>query len=209
MSFSHRITAIEVCELPPAAQSNRSLIQSIQMFLGVDGVEDIELEVIGFHYGVCDKVEIAGDLITLEIFYIPNRGVHKIAITDTEKTRTFGHKEGNKDSANTEKFMLRFSNSSLRPIGLQGRWKNQGLTALGIITIDTECIPEDGVYVEPDSESNADKDIVYVEVEKVLPAPDPIIKEVNTDTGIIVAVVVTILIMIVANALLCYFCIKK
>ena len=37
MSFSHRITAIEVCELPPAAQSSRSLIQSVQMFLGVDG----------------------------------------------------------------------------------------------------------------------------------------------------------------------------
>ena len=74
------------------------------MFLGVDGVEDIELEVIGFHYGVCEKVEITGDLITLEIFYLPNRGVHKIAVTDTEKTTTFGHKEGKKDSANTEKF---------------------------------------------------------------------------------------------------------
>lgn len=208
MSFGHRVSAIEICELPPAAQSARSLIQSIQMYLGVDGEEDIELEVIGFHYGACEKVEIAGDLLTMEIFFIPRRGVHKIAITDTEKTTTFGHKEGQSDPSDTEKFFLRFADSDKRPIGLQGRWKNNGLTALGIITLDTECIPKDGVYVEPGSGPEPEKEIVYVEVEKVLPAPDPIIKE-SDPTGIIIAVVVTILILIIVNLLLCFFCIKK
>ena len=209
MSFGHRVSAIEICELPPAAQSSRSLIQSIQMRLGVDGGEDIELEVIGFHYGACELVEIAGDLLTMEIFFIPRRGVHKIAITDTEKTTTFGHKEGQSDPSDTERFVLRFADPSERPIGLTGRWKNNGLTALGIITLNTECIPKDGVYVPPSSDkTEPEKEIVYVEVEKVLPAPDPIVKE-SDPTGIIIAVVVTILILIIVNLLLCFCCIKK
>ena len=143
----------------------------------------------------------------MEIFFIPRRGVHKIAITDTEKSRTFGHKEGSSDPAETEKFFLRFSDSDLRPIGLQGRWKNNGLTALGIITMDTECIPKDGVYVEP-GKIESDTEIVYIEVEKVLPAPDPIYKA-SDPTGIIVAVIVSIFAIVIANLLLCFFCIKK
>lgn len=95
------------------------------MFLGVDGVEDIELDVIGFEYGLCEKIDIVGDLITLEIFYLPKRGLHKIAITDTEKTKTFGHKESDTSgSSDLEKFVLRFSDGDKRPLGLQGRWKN-------------------------------------------------------------------------------------
>jgi len=50
--------------------------------LGSDGVEDIELDVIGFEYGLCKKVEIDKDVLGFAVYYLPNRGVHKIILTD-------------------------------------------------------------------------------------------------------------------------------
>lgn len=145
----------------------------------------------------------------MEIFYLQKRGVHKLAITDTEKTRTFGHKESNANSSNLEKFVIRFSDADKRPIGLDGRWKNSGLTALGIITMNTQCIPEDGEYVEPGKVETV-KEIVYVEVEKQLPAPDPIVITKDADpTGIIIAVVVVFAVLIIVNIILCICCIRR
>lgn len=107
------------------------------MFLGVDGVEDIELDVIGYEYGVCEKVEIVGDLLSLEIYFLKKRGVHRITITDTKNSRSFGHEAAKKNEKDMEESILRFADGNKRPLGLNGRWKNQGLTALGIITLDT------------------------------------------------------------------------
>ena len=52
----------------------------------MDGVEDIELDVIGFEYGVCTKERIAGDVTGFALYYIPNRGAHKIMVTDINET---------------------------------------------------------------------------------------------------------------------------
>ena len=89
----------------------------------MDGKEDIELDVIGFEYGLCDKIDIVGDLITLELYYLPKRGVHKIVITDTENTHSFPESTSRKQK-DMEHTVLRFADGINRPLGLNGRWKN-------------------------------------------------------------------------------------
>ena len=49
ITFNHYITSIRVCTQP--VQTATSSIQSVHLFLGINGVEDIELDVIGFEYG--------------------------------------------------------------------------------------------------------------------------------------------------------------
>lgn len=64
-------------------------------------------------------------------------------------------------------------------MGFHGKWKYAGLSSIGIITLDTDCRPEKGVFVEPpekeevDTEVKTEKEIIYIDreviVEKVLP----------------------------------------
>lgn len=54
----------------------------MQLFLGLDGEEDIELDVIGFEYGRCTKVAITGDIQEMDLFFLPNKGIHRITVTD-------------------------------------------------------------------------------------------------------------------------------
>lgn len=54
--------------------------------MGSDGVEDIELDVIGFEYGVCEKIAIDTDVLGFAVYFLPNRGVHKIILTDKSET---------------------------------------------------------------------------------------------------------------------------
>ena len=55
------------------------------------------------------------------------------------------------------------------------------------------------------------KEIVYVEVEKVLPAPDPVVitKEVESESSALIVVIIAVVVIIILNILLCLFCIRR
>ena len=186
------------------------------------------MDVIGIEYGDCKEVRIHGDLLKARLWYIPNVGIRNIEFTDTEDVHFFGKPfstETYKEFGND--FMpviANFADSNQRPIGLSGRWKNSGMTALGIISFDTGCIPEEGVYNPPDEDKEPIiiKEIVYVdkivETIKIVPGaiPDPIVveKEVLVEkeadpTMMIVAVIVSIVVIIALNMLLCFCCLNR
>ena len=112
-------------------------------------------------------------------------------------------------------------------MGFHGKWKYAGLSSIGIITLDTDCRPKKGVYVEPPFEEDVDiiveveKEIIYIDreviVEKVLP---PIIKETEVivteikieekDPMVLIAAVCAVLLLIVIlNLVICVCCIRK
>ena len=42
----------------------------------------IDLSPMGFRMGRCELVYISGELTDMEIFYLPDHGIHKIQVTD-------------------------------------------------------------------------------------------------------------------------------
>ena len=121
-------------------------------------------------------------------------------------------------------------------MGFHGKWKYDGLTSLGIITLDTDCIPTEGVYVPlpEEEEEEPEVEIVYIDreviVEKVLPAPDPVIiteetevivevpvevekevyiQEESNTMMIVMAVVAGLFVIMLMNLIFCYLCIRK
>ena len=127
MSFAHRVTTVRICELPPAAQSSKSLIQSIHFWLGKDGVDDIELDVMGLEYGVCTTQKINGEFKFMEILYLPKRGVHKIKIVDSTDTYDFGPALTAETAQLLERTAVTFNDEEERVVGLQATWKYNGI----------------------------------------------------------------------------------
>lgn len=78
------------------------------------------------------------------------------------------------------------------PIGLYGAWKFQGLTDLGLISLDTDCKPKGGVFKEPGA---PDKEIVTVYVEsppEIVYKDREVIKEVEKEVKVLVEVPVEV-----------------
>ena len=84
MSLAHEVTGVRVCLMP--TQNETTLIQSVQFFLGIDGVENRQLDVIGFEYGVCEKRTIRGSIKQLGFLLIKNRGINAMTVVDDEGT---------------------------------------------------------------------------------------------------------------------------
>ena len=152
---------------------------------------------------------------------MPNRGVHRIKIVDSLGGYEWG-KDLTAETAQTlERTAVNFNSAEERVVGLHGRWKYNGLTSLGLITLDIDCKPEDGVYVPRGSE-NKDKEIVYVEVPVMLPVPEPeiVVKEkavpVLTDDGgkgdmmmLVIIASAAIALIIILNIIFCHCCLRK
>ena len=133
LTFSHKVSAIRVCTLPPLGLGPESLIQSVQLFLSIDDHHTIELDTIGFECCACRTQEISGDLLQMEMYFIPDKGIHRLTVTDTNGFHSFGPE----DSSAPEKAVIRFTDRYDRPMGFYGSWKFDGLTSLGLITMNT------------------------------------------------------------------------
>ena len=123
----------------------------------------------------------------MEMYFIPNKGIHRLTITDTRGFHSFGPE----DQAAPEKAVIRFTDRYDRPLGFYGSWKYDGLASLGLITMNTQCLPRDGDYVDQEVPDPA-KEVVYVEVIKVTPAPPAVIVEVPIETTVIKEVEVVV-----------------
>jgi len=211
MSFGYRIKTVKVCELPNP-DFPTSLIQSMQIFLGADGVTGLyELDAVGFEYGRCKTAQITGSLLEMTLYIIPSKGIHRIKIKDETTLHSFGSSSTLEYISTLTTKVFKFGPEDAQPIGIKGNWKFQGLTSLGIITINPRCIPSSGSYVEvePIPVIAVEPQIVYIEKE----APEPITiieeKEKNNTVLIVVIALVILVLFFAMNAFLCKRCIGK
>ena len=103
----------------------------------------------------------------MEILFLPKHGVHKIKINDGQNTYDFGPALTAQTAQEIEKTAISFNDEEERVVGLKGTWKYDGLTSLGLITLDIDCEPEGGEYVPLDSQP-----IEQEEVPDMLPEPE-------------------------------------
>ena len=147
MTFNHYVVAIRVCELPK--QDSDSLIQSVHFYLGINGVEDIDLDVIGFEYGRCRKEPITGSIREIGTLLVDGRAVHRFWIKTENEEYAWGPEATVTDFDRMEREVIRFDDQNVRPMGFYGSWKFKGLTSVGVIELKSDCKPKDGVYKEP------------------------------------------------------------
>jgi hypothetical protein len=112
------------------------------MFVGADSVTGkYELDAVGFEYGRCKTVQIVGSLLEMTLYIIPNKGIHRILIKDELSTHTFGGDTGTEYQTTLTQEVFSFGSEDAKPIGIKGAWKFQGLTSLGMVTINPKCVP--------------------------------------------------------------------
>ena len=156
----------------------------------------------------------------MEILFLPRRGVHKIKIIDSENTYDFGPALTAETARELERTAISFNDEEERVVGLKGTWKYNGLTSLGLITLDIDCKPEGGEYV-PKGSPPGEKEIVYVEVPVMLPVPEPeiVIREKavpviqkETENNMMLLVIIAssaILLIIILNIIFCSCCLRQ
>ena len=144
ITFNHYITSIRVCTQP--TQTSSSLIQSVHLFLGINGVEDIELDVIGFEYGRCEKKPITGAIREIGVLLLDDKKVHKLWLISENENYSWGPASSKETMPRLTREVIRFDDPVVRPLGFYGSWKFSGMTSLGVITFSENCIPKDGVF---------------------------------------------------------------
>ena len=140
---------------------------------------NMELEAIGFEYGLCKIIDLTTGVKEIDFDFIPGQGVHVLRITDNGTadrasiTHVFGGNgppgSNNEDDPNLVTAAIKFDGTENRElIGFQGRWKNTGLTGLGLIFKDPECsiidsvtgeeitLEEEEEVVEPETEEDTE-----------------------------------------------------
>ena len=180
----------------------------MQLFLGADGVKQLyELDANGFNYGRCKRVEIVGNLLEIQLFIIPNLGIHALTIIDEASQHVF---PTSTTSVEAELKSFKFSKQDPRPIGIQGKFNTlTGLTSLGMFTMDPNCTPKFGEYVPivPPKPN-----IVYIELPakvKEVRVEVEVEKEKDSTTLIVVLIVVPLVLFCIVNVLLCRFYIRR
>lgn len=135
---------------------------------------------IGFEYGLCKNVDVAGGISEIAFDYLPNKGIHRLRITNNHPDGAVTHEFGGsgstlEDDPSIQSAKLAFGGEgSRRLLGFKGRWKNSGLTGFGMIFLDESCIPkstesgEQAIFIENKPEpvpepKEPEKEIVYVD----------------------------------------------
>ena len=175
---------------------------------------------IGFEYGLCTTQVIKGEFKFMELLFLPKRGVHKIKIIDSEETYDFGPALTAETAQELERTAISFNDEEERVVGLKGTWKYNGLTSLGLITLDIDCKPEGGEYV-PKGSPPFEQEIIYVEVPVMLPVPEPeiVIREKavpviqkETENNMMLLVIIAsaaIVLIIILNIIFCSCCLRQ
>ena len=85
--------------MPPIALTTQSFIQSVQLFLSSGDIESlIELDVIGFEYGLCKSVDVTGGISEIGFDYLPSKGIHRLRITNNHPDGAVTHEFGGSGS---------------------------------------------------------------------------------------------------------------
>lgn len=78
--------------------------------------------------------------------------MHKFWISSENEEYNWGPPVNVTDRSRMTKKVFRFDDQKVRPMGFFGSYKFDGLTSLGVIQFNEDCIPANGEYVEPEKE---------------------------------------------------------
>ena len=84
----------------------------------------------------------------MEIYYIPD-GIHILSVTDKEQKHWFGPGFSAETDPDLRRAALKFEDGKQHLMGLQGRWKFDGLKSISMILFDDTCQPTGGTFVAP------------------------------------------------------------
>lgn len=189
-----------MCTLP--VQSEDSLIQSVHFYLGINGEENIDLDVIGFDYGRCTKEPITGAIREIGTLLLDGRAVHRFWIITENEEYSWGPEPTVTDLSRMEKEVISFDDQNVRPMGFYGSWKFKGLTSIGVIEFNSDCIPKDGVFKEP---GESDVEIRIVERIKYITIKGDVVM----DHVPLIIVSVLFFIAVAVVIAVCLWCIRR
>ena len=143
----------------------------------------------------------------MEIFYLPDHGIHKIQVTDeTGIKQELGPPFTANIDPNIKRTAIEFQidqDTHRRPIGFNSQIKYDGIASIGLIFIDPGCRPKTGSFINPISNTTGETETIIVE---------KIVEKESDSDGVVIAVVVTVILLLAiftAFTLYLYFCCIK
>ncbi len=91
-------------------------------------------------------------------------------------------------------------------MGLFGSWKFNGLHSLGVITLNTDCIPQDGVFVEPKKEEEKVRIVEVIKEVKGDTVEVPVEVEVENEKVDPIPLIVLALVFFITVACILFYC---
>ena len=174
MSFSYRIRSFKRC----FPYNSTTRLASFALYLGFESstgdLLDYPLDKLGFEYGDCETYSVTGFISSLEIQYTQTLGLQLFSFTDEAQTFIFGYQIDGQAYA-TKRYEF---DANTVWVGLHGVESNDGIEKIGIITMDPECVPIDGVVKEETVEETQADEIVDLELFN-----PPFSKIVETENG--------------------------
>ena len=133
----------------------------------------IDLSKIGFEYGRCKRETITGDISWFELEYTQVNGVQRIRFQDELRTYDLGYViEGQAKVTKRYEF-----DDTKRWVGIHGLESAEGIEKLGIITLDSTCMPIGGQLLIESEEEEEEPVVVPDETD------DTVVDEQEDETG--------------------------
>ena len=142
----------------------------------------------------------------MSILVLNNVGIHRLAIRDSEGAHVFGPNIARGASGSLTQEKITFKDQTERPVGLFGSWKFNGLHSLGVITLNTDCIPKDGVYVAPKKEEEKVRIVEVIKEVKGDTVEVPIEVEVEKEKADPIPLIVLAVVFFVTVACILFYC---